>query len=311
MISEFESNEMTHPLSKKEHKKHRFIQSLKMALEGYMFLLPWIIGVLGFVVYPLTFSLYLSFHKINILADGSGLDYEFIGWENYLYAFFRDNVFPIELFLFLREALIIIPITVIFALLVSILLNQKLPGRMLYRTIFFLPVIFATGQVILELFREGQGEIPFMEQYDIITIVYQTFPKYLAEPILGILKKFVIILWYSGVQVIIFLAAYQTISPTTYEAAQIDGVTPWESFWKITFPAIVPFILLNLIYTVVELSMNPFNPILRHVRASINEVELGFGYASSLGWIYFVFVFFLIGLFVYLSKFLKGRRGGV
>jgi len=173
---------------------------------------------------------------------------------------------------------------------------------MLFRAIFFLPVIFATGQVLLELFNQGQGGLPFGNKDNVQTLVYDLFPVSLANTIMDLIGKFVIILWFSGVQVIIFLAAYQTVPRTTYEAAQIDGATPWESFWKITFPAVVPYISLNLIYTLVEQSTNPFNPILSHIEKNMSDLKTGYGYASALGWIYFAFLFVPILLFVFAAR---------
>jgi len=232
----------------KEHARYNRIRRFKDGLEGYLFLLPWLIGVLVFVAYPILDSLYMSFTKVSVALDGSGLNYKFLGWKNYTYAFITDNDFPVQMFLFVRETILTIPITVIFALCISILLNQKFGGRMAFRTLFFLPVIFATGQVLTELFTEGQGTLPFANQYHIADVLYNLLPANIAEVLVELLGKFVIILWSSGIQIVIFLAAFQTISVSVYEAARIDGVTPWESFWKITFPAMVPFIFLNMIY---------------------------------------------------------------
>jgi ABC-type sugar transport system permease subunit len=274
-----------------------------------MFLLPWLIGITIFFVYPLLMSLYMSFTKVSIKPDGSGLQYDWIGWDNFKYAFLLDNEFPVQMFLFVREAVLIIPITVIFALLVAVMLNQKFPGRMLFRTVFFLPVIFASGQVLLELFQQGQGKLPFADQYEITTTLYQVFPLWIAEVLVNLSQKLVIILWFSGVQVILFLAAFQTIPVAIYEAAKIDGVTPWESFWKITFPAMVPFIFLNLVYTVVDQTVSPFNPINGLIIKNMGEINTGFGYASALGWMYTVLIFIPIGIIFIASRLTsKGRR---
>lgn len=273
-------------MSAKDHRRKRRRQRGREALRGYLFLAPWLIGVACFVCYPLFYSVYISFNKVSIAKDGSGLAYEWIGWGNYRYSFLRDNVFPIEMLSFLRELLFIVPITVIFSLLVAVMLNQKFRGRMFFRMIFFLPVIFATGEVLTELFSQGQGAIPFGDQYDVEALIYGIFSPNVASTIMSVISRFVIILWSSGIQIIIFLAAFQTIPQSAFEAARIDGVTPWESFWKITFPVIVPFITLNLIYTLVDQSTNPFNPIIAHILKNMSDAETGYGYASALGWIY-------------------------
>jgi len=289
-------------MTKEDHARHRRIQSFKDALRGYLFLLPWMIGIVMFVAYPLIYSFFISFHKVGVKNDGSGLKYEFVGAANYKHAFVVDNVFPVEMILFMREMVLTVPITVIFALLISVMLNQKFKGRMLFRAVFFLPVIFASGQVLLELFKQGQGSLPLVERYNLSDVIYDVLPLTAAGTVMDLLGKFVIILWFSGVQIILFLAAFQTISRSTYEAAQIDGATPWESFWKITFPAISPFIILNLIYTLVEQSSNPFNPILSHILKNTTDANTGYGYASALGWIYFAFIMLPIIALVLIAR---------
>jgi len=289
-------------MTKEDHARHRRIQSFKDALRGYLFLLPWMIGIVMFVAYPLIYSFFISFHKVGVKNDGSGLKYDFVGMANYKHAFVVDNVFPVEMILFMREMVLTVPITVIFALLISVMLNQKFKGRMLFRAVFFLPVIFASGQVLLELFKQGQGSLPLVERYNLADVIYDVLPLTAAGTVMDLLGKFVIILWFSGVQIILFLAAFQTISRSTYEAAQIDGATPWESFWKITFPAISPFIILNLIYTLVEQSSNPFNPILSHILKNTTDANTGYGYASALGWIYFAFIMLPIIALVLIAR---------
>jgi len=289
-------------MTKEDHARHRRIQSFKDALRGYLFLLPWMIGIVMFVAYPLIYSFFISFHKVGVKNDGSGLKYDFVGMTNYKHAFVVDNVFPVEMILFMREMVLTVPITVIFALLISVMLNQKFKGRMLFRAVFFLPVIFASGQVLLELFKQGQGSLPLVERYNLADVIYDVLPLTAAGTVMDLLGKFVIILWFSGVQIILFLAAFQTISRSTYEAAQIDGATPWESFWKITFPAISPFIILNLIYTLVEQSSNPFNPILSHILKNTTDANTGYGYASALGWIYFAFIMLPIIALVLIAR---------
>lgn len=295
-------------LSSREHAKQRRAMGRKSALEGYLFLLPWMIGVLIFTAYPIGYSMFLSFNRIQISTSGSGLDYIYVGWDNFKYAFLRDNVFPEQMFIFWRESLIMIPITVLFALLVSILLDQKFRGRMFFRAIFFLPVIFATGRVLGELFTQGQGDMPFIEQYNLTDMAYRLLPESIAGPVVSVLSKIVFVLWYSGVQILIFLGAFRTVSAQTYEAAQIDGATPWESFWKITFPSIVPFIFLNLIYTIVDMSTYIYNPIIYHILSNMNNPKTGYGYASAIGWIYFIVVLVLIAILAKFSASLGKRK---
>lgn len=275
-------------------------------IEGSIFIAPWVLGFLIFMAFPLGYSLYMSFHNIKILA--TGITAKPAGWTHYSYILLTNGgVLYDKLIPFLQQSLFIIPIIVIFALLIAILLNQKFLGRTLFRIIFFLPVIFSTGQVVREFMSQGQGGLgstaaandttqqtagSFSSFMHISDFVNTTFPGAWSRPIMAILNSFVLILWYSGVQILIFLAGRQTISKSVYEAARIDGANPWEVFWKITLPGMTPFIMLNIIYTVVELFTFPTNPIMSEVNGSSN-----FGQASALAWIYFVITFIFLAIF--------------
>ncbi len=273
---------------------------------GYLFMLPWIVGFGAFVAFPVGWSLYNSFNKVMITSEG--FQYTWVGFDNYYRMLFENNVYPILLITYFQEMLLIIPLILIFSFLVALLLNQRFPGRGLMRTIFFLPVIFATGQVLMELFNQGAGELPFMDQYNVAAVVDQYFDNSVGDAIQSILGKAVIILWYSGVQILIFLAGFQTISKSLYEAIRVDGASPWESFWKITFPAMIPFVGLNAIYTIVDLFTYPFNPVLDTVKNNMFNATTGYGYASAMAWLYFLLILVLIGLAMALT--VRAAKGG-
>lgn len=260
---------------------------------GYLFMLPWIAGFLLFMAFPLGWSLHISFHKVRLGAGG--LDYLWVGFTHYRTALAGDPVFPIDLLLFFQQVVLMLPIILIFALCVSLLLVQRFPGRFLFRAIFFLPVIFATGQVLTELFNQGAGDLPFLEQYGVSEWIARTLPPNIAKPLDTVLESIVIILWYSGIQILIFVAGCQTIPAAIYEAVRIDGASPWESFWKITLPGLLPFMALNSIYTIVDLFTFPFNPVMGHVANHMFRSDTGMGYASALAWIYFALILLLIG----------------
>ncbi len=266
---------------------------------GWLFMLPWAIGFAFFVAFPVGWSFVNSFHDVNL--KGSKFEYKWIGIENFRRVLMEDNVYPIELIVYFQEMLLMIPLILIFSFFVSLLLNQKLAGRGMIRAVFFLPVIFATGQVLMELFGQGAGKLPFIEQYNLEGLVREYVGPRIAEPVMNVLGKAVIILWYSGVQILIFIAGYQTIPRTVYEAIRIDGATPWESFWKITLPGMVPFIGLNAIFTIVDLFTFPFNPVLEQVRKNMFNPQYGYGYASAQAWIYFALVLLLLGAALWLT----------
>lgn len=268
------------------------------AFTAYLFLTPWLIGLCAFMIYPVFYSLYMSFQNVRI--TGNGIIMTPHGFNNYKQAFLMDNQFSVLLTNYLKEMVLMIPIIVLFAMFVAIMLNFKFPGKAMFRAFFFLPVIFATGQVLSEIFHQGAGGLSILDQYNIKPLIQSSVPSIFANPLIAVLDKFVLILWYSGVQVLIFLAGLQTIGKPVYEAASIDGASPWDTFWKITLPGITPFILLNAVYTIVDLSTFPFSPILGLVNHHMRYT--GYGYASALGWIYFTIVFILIGLIFLISR---------
>ncbi|MEK0314872.1 carbohydrate ABC transporter permease [Cohnella sp. 56] len=256
-----------------------------------LFIAPWLLGCLVFLVFPLGFSLYMSFHSVQILP--TRIATKFVGFDYYREILFSSSVLYENLFPFLREMAVMIPVILVFALMIAIFLNQRFWGRSFFRAVFFLPVIFTTGYVVTEFVNQGQGSLGFLEN--------ARFSGYLdmflgsggwGEAVKNVLNRFVLILWYSGVQILIFLAGRQTISPSAYEAARIDGASPWDVFWKITLPAMTPFLFLNLIYTVIDMFTFPFNPIIQLIAMK------NYGYNSALAWIYFVIILIVLGLFV-------------
>lgn len=295
--------------SVKERRKGYFQFRFKEYGVGYLFMLPWLIGFALFVAFPIGWSLYNSFNKILITSEG--FQYKWVGLDNYKQMLIENNAYPIILISYFQEMIVIIPLILIFSFFVALMLNQKFPGRGFMRAVFFLPVIFATGQVLMELFMQGAGELPFMKEYNINAFVEQFFYGGLATTIINILSKAVIILWYSGVQILIFIAGFQTISKSLYEAIRVDGASPWESFWKITFPGMVPFIGLNSIFTIVDLFTFPFNPVMEIVGRNMFEPTTGYGYASAMAWLYFAMILLLLGIALGITYRATKGNGGV
>jgi ABC-type sugar transport system permease subunit len=283
--------------------KRRLSSAAHRKLEGSLFIAPWILGFLSFIAFPLLYSLYMSFNRVKITA--SGVEYSLVGFQYYREILLADGgLLYNDLLPFLRQALIMIPVIVVFSLLIAILLNQKFVGRSFFRVIFFLPVIFSTGQIIQEFITQGEGTLSFVQELDVGSYISTYLPAAWSAPIIKVISSFVLILWYSGVQILIFLAGRQTISASVYEAARIDGADPWETFWKITLPGMTPFIMLNLIYTVVDLFTFPSNPII----AKVNTTD--YGMSSALAWIYLVIVLLFLGLAMYIfSKVAKAASG--
>lgn len=276
-------------------------------LEGTLFMAPWLIGFIAFLGFPLLFSLYMSFHQVKILPKR--IVYDFVGLKYYQEILFNSSALYDQLIPYFQEVVLMVPVIVIFALMIAIMLNQKLPGRFIFRAIFFLPVIFSTGAVLMSFMNQGEGSLGFLERFNVGGYIDMFLgDNSWAKPVKQVMNHFVLVLWYSGVQILLFIAGLQTISISAYESARIDGATPWEVFWKITLPAMSPFILLNLIYTVVDMFTFPSNPVISLITTG------NYGYNSAMAWIYFLIIIAFLGFVILLygrinRKHAKADRG--
>ncbi len=167
-------------------RKRRLNSSLVEYLEGTLFIAPWFIGFIVFMAFPIGFSLFMSFQKVTITATKTTTEY--VAWTNYRYILFENGkLLYDDLLPFLRQALFMIPIIVIFALMIAIILNQKFVGRTFFRAIFFLPVILATGQVVAEFLTQGEGNLGFMSKYNVSGLISANLSSTWSDPLIKIL----------------------------------------------------------------------------------------------------------------------------
>ena len=293
--------------------KKRKVASLdkKKARAGWVFVLPFVIGFL-LVYLPIIWnSIFMSFHSLHIVTGG-GYTLEFVGLENYSDALFEDPLFVQTLITGMKELLFDVPAILIFSLFMAVLLNQKMAGRAVFRAIFFIPVILSTGimesiegQNILGTMMEGSDSIDGSEQstaseivsvMDIERLFYSMkIGKELVEYVVKMINEIYDIVNRSGVQMLIFLAGLQSISPAIYEACRIDGCTSWETFWKITFPMISPMILVNGIYTIIDSFTTDSNSVMRYIN-SVYQGSDGQVLSSAMAWMYFLIVMLMLAI---------------
>lgn len=276
----------------------------KNTLTGLMFISPWILGFLIFTAVPLFYSLFLSFQQVKITTQG--IQTKFVKFDNFEYAFTVDALFTQKLLSFLQELVLSVPIIIVFSLIIALLLNQPIKFRNFFRTIFFLPVIIASGPVINELIAQGVTSIPSIKEYAIFESMLSS-EGFFSTVLLYLMDNLIIILWFSGVQFLIFLAALQKIDQQVYEAAKIDGASNWECFWKVTLPSIFPMIVVNTVYTIVMFSVFSLNPVIEHIQTNMFQIDTGFGYASALSWIYFLLIAAALAISVGLLTF-RGKK---
>ena len=228
-----------------------------------------------------------------------------VGFDNYVQIFTTDLDFMQYLQSFIGDIILQVPIILIISMLIAILLNQKIKLRGFFRSIYFLPVIIVSGPVINELLQQDAGSIPLIQELAVIETIEAALPAFLAEPITNLFSEIIIILWFSGVQIVLFLAGLQKIDGEIYEAAQIDGASPWESFWKITLPSLRPIILVSAVYTIVMLATFSTNSIIKHIQTLMFDTSRGYGYSAALSWVYFIVVAIILGITVLLIAYQK------
>lgn len=263
------------------------------SLAGYAFISIWLIGFIFLTMIPLFDSFIYSFQRITIVG-GEGIRLTFVGIENYLNLFTTDLTFLSRLQDFVFEMVLFVPVMNILAMLIAILLNRQFKFRGFFRAIFFLPVIITSGPVIAELLRQGAGTLPIITESGFLNIVEQILPPFLNGPLQSLFSQIIFMLWFSGVQVVLYLAGLQKLDQSMYEAAQIDGANVWETFWKITLPSLRPMIVVSSIYTIVTLATFANNPLILWISSVMFNPNLGYGYASSLAWIYFLVIALLL-----------------
>ena len=289
---------------KRQKTKLAGLQKRK-AISGYLFIAPFIIGFLAFMVKPLFQSLYMSFSDVQLGAGEFKNVWK--GLDNYNYAFRVDANFVRLLTEELSRMAIYSVAIMVFSFFVALVLNQKFKGRALVRSVFFLPVILASG-VMLKLDSDNALMAAVAQTVEVnaggtagITDALQNILRTTGvgvrafETLFEIIENIYDVAISSGIQIIIFLSGLQTISTSMYEAADIEGCTKWESLWKITFPMVSSLFLVNWIYTVVDFCMRSDNEVIEKITTYMN-VNLNYGLASAMSWTYFVLVMAIIGV---------------
>lgn len=269
------------------------------ALAGLVFALPFLIGFFGIFLPMIVKSVSYSFSNMEVQNTGYVLTPAAKhGFEHYIRALTIDPEFNRMLLTSTVNMFTKVPLVLIFSFFMANLLNQKFHGRAVARSILFFPVILTSGVVLglessdLLLTTLSPAQLSGTDYGTIMNVSglllkYTDLPSgavnFLANAVNGIYS----IIIASGVQILIFLAGLQSISPSLYEASSMEGATGWENFWKITFPMISPLILVNSVYTIIDAFTSETNEIMQDIKNTIfGEVEYGFG--SAMAWIYFV-----------------------
>jgi len=294
--------------------KKKKIPSLdrRKSRAGFLFVLPFLLGFL-LVYIPIIYeSIKYSFYNYKVV---SGVMVKTaVGWQNYSRALFDEADFVQTLVTGMKEMAFDIPAILIFSLFVAVILNQKMVGRAAFRAIFFLPVVVSTGlmESIMTTSYASSGEgmdlgagesatekmASTLAMEALLTSVFENlgFGVGIVTYIVSAVESISDIVNRSGVQILIFLAALQSISPAIYESCEIDGATSWETFWKITFPMVSPMILVNAVYTVIDSFTTDSNSVMNVIAETYGSASDGAqNISAAMGWMYFLLVLLIIG----------------
>lgn len=295
-------------------RQHRFKHKTMQKINGFIFILPWILGFILFFAIPLWDTFVYSFCDVGVKSTG-GMELTFNGVQNYIDLFQKEVTTQSQpvLRLFADENLSVltnIPLIVIFSLFMALLANANFKGRGIVRVIFFLPIVLgldvlvslisvSTGgdvaQAANNMLFEKQGMVTFLMSYTFLPLPVVSFISAAINNLFTLITQ-------AGLQTLIFLAALQSISPALYEVAKIEGATNYEVFWKVTIPSIKPMIVFVAIYTLVDLFLS--SSIAKEVyNFAFNKSKIGIGSAVSV--LYMFNVLIALGILLLILKGVK------
>lgn len=280
----------------------------RKANTGRMFISIWAVGIVLLFVMPLVRTVIYSLNTLDLHTMSTrpaGLNY-------YLRLFTGDTVFVQDLTAALTDLLYQVPIVVMFSLFIAVLLNREFPGRLFFRAVFFLPVVVMSGVVYsilkgdahsTEIVNSAAGAVDAFNELGALQDLLGSFGagEKLIGFMSGVVSRVLDTVWQSGVQILLFLAGLQSVSPALYEAARMEGATKWAEFWKITFPMLSPVLLVSVIYTVIDSFTAESNAVIGYIKeVSFHNFEYSYGCAMSLT--YCAVILFSIGLVALLMR---------
>ncbi len=302
---------------------------VQTANKGYIFILPFIIGLVLFFVPMLGMSFYYIFNQIKMGAGGA--TFQFVGLQNLKDALFKDVYFLDLLVKTIGSMLLEIPMIIFYSLFIATLINGKLRGKGVFRMIMMIPVILATGLIeqadsagyVMSMYMD-----PSQNTLDVGGTLAQTsgiFSKEtfsalaldfgintdIVDTITGFVSNIYSIITHSGVQLIIFLAGLQAISAEVYEAAYVEGATSWERFWKITIPMVSPMIIVNIVYTIIDTFTRESNQVMAHINRLTFMYGDDMGLPTAMSWIYFLVIAVILAIVFAVFARMNRNAGGL
>ena len=275
----------------KKPRSYKLGLMTRRSLYGWLFVLPFLIGLIFFVLSPLYTALVLSFNVQEYDIVTQVINIKPYGFTAYIEAFTDQADFILNLKDSGAQMIIMVPSILIFSFLMANVLNQNFRGRTFARAILFMPVITSAGVAAQLLAGESGVDSSQMasvgsQAMNLAGSIQDSIGGAFGEFIGTAFDKLTGIINGAGVPTLIFLAGLQTISPSIFESSKVEGATGWENFWKITFPMISPMILVNTVYIMIENLCGMSNPMLGYLysqNAKADAVDL-----MAMSWMYFI-----------------------
>lgn len=278
---------------------------------GYLFMAPWILGFVLFTLFPFLATVYLSFHDVT--TSIKGWEITFAGWNNYITAFFSNTEFVPALLDFLQMIVPYTFVVVVVSFIIAYLLNKLVKLKGFFRTIYFLPVIIMSGPVMSQILEsdvsEHAAEVSLYDGLFLMNMI-ESYSKPFAALLTGVLDQLSVILWFTGIPIVLFINGLQKINPSLYEAAKIDSANNWQILWKIVIPLIRPIALVCTIFTIAQLGTYDTNPVYGLIKTATGNLSGGLGYAATFAWIYSLIVLLLIGIAFLIFRERRQKRKG-
>ncbi len=282
-----------------KNKLFKMSYERRQGLVGYVFLIPWLIGTLVFFCYPFFHTVWLSFCDVSF--DTGRIISKFSGIGAYKYVFIEQQ-FLQQASTHLFTTLLHTVCVLIISIFLAIILNQEFFGRSFWRVIFSLPIIVASG-LVLSVFQKDltfqasvTSESTNIFQNEALTemLLSMGIGDKIIEVVVTAVSSVVDILWMSGVQILLFITGLQSISPSLYEVCDVEGATAWQRFWKVTFPLLTPYIFLNVIYSIIDISTQSTASVMYTIRYYYNNVMYANSSAAGTG--YFLMILAILGI---------------
>ena len=271
----------------------------RQGLVGYVFLLPWLIGTAIFFCYPFFNTVWWSFCDVRF--DVAEVITEFKGIAAYQKVFIEQQFFQ-EVWTHLTTTLLHTLCVIIISIFLAIILNQEFFSRTLWRVIFSIPIIVASG-LVLSVFQKDltfqasvTSESTNIFQSEALTemLLSMGIGDGIINVVVEVVGSVVDILWMSGVQILLFITGLQSISPSLYEVCDVEGATSWQRFWRVTFPLLTPYIYLNVLYSIIDISTQSTSQVMATIRHHYTNTFYANSSAAATG--YFLMILLVLGV---------------